>query len=332
MTSRLGDLRAGAGRPSGSSAALHVCGAAQPACPGSAGGRRGRPNGAARGSERGGRRRGLRRPVPAHQHPGAVLVGQLGERVGEHADVVGGVVGRGPAGAQESGDRLAGAPGPVVEEGQQRMESERAPPGRGRAPPSPSAPARSWRPGRSPAARSARPAGAAARPAPGLRHALSATPPARCQHRRPAPRSAGTPSGRKRPDRTAVAAPAPPPDPPGSPLQARSRPPGPARPCPDHAAPAAPATAAAPPTAPCPAHSPRPSAAATTRPRKRSTTRCRRLLPVVSCARYCSPTECLSARSFCAVASSRIPSRAGTSVLLRAVSHRKISDQMKDRG
>jgi hypothetical protein len=71
--------------------------------------------------------------VTAHQHPAAVLGRQLRQRVGEHPDVVGGVVGRGPAGAQQPGDRLAGAAGPVVEEGQQRMEPECALPGGGGA-------------------------------------------------------------------------------------------------------------------------------------------------------------------------------------------------------
>jgi hypothetical protein len=71
--------------------------------------------------------------VPAHQHPAAVLGRQLRQRVGEHPDVVGGVVGRGPAGAQQPRDRLAGPAGPVVEEGQQRVEAERALPRRGGA-------------------------------------------------------------------------------------------------------------------------------------------------------------------------------------------------------
>jgi hypothetical protein len=62
--------------------------------------------------------------VAADQHPVANIGRQLGEGGVEDRDLVGGVVGVGPPGAQHPHQRLSGAPCAVVNEGQQRVNPE----------------------------------------------------------------------------------------------------------------------------------------------------------------------------------------------------------------
>jgi len=71
--------------------------------------------------------------VTPDRHPGPLLGWELGERVGQHADVVGGVVGRRLADPQQTGELLTSSPRPVVKERQQRVAPERAFPRRGGA-------------------------------------------------------------------------------------------------------------------------------------------------------------------------------------------------------
>ena len=68
--------------------------------------------------------------VGAHQHPVPHAFGQLGQGVGEHRDVVGGVVRAGLALAQHPRHALTGAARAVIEERQQPVEPERALPRR----------------------------------------------------------------------------------------------------------------------------------------------------------------------------------------------------------
>ena len=71
--------------------------------------------------------------VAAHQHPGAGLLGQLGQRGVEHRDLVGGVVGVGPPGAQHAHHRLSGAARTVVNKGEHGVKPEAPLEVRGRA-------------------------------------------------------------------------------------------------------------------------------------------------------------------------------------------------------
>ena len=71
--------------------------------------------------------------VAAHQHPGAGLLGQLGQRGVEDRDLVGGVVGVGPPGAQHAHQRLSGAARTVVNKGEHGVKPEAPLEVRGRA-------------------------------------------------------------------------------------------------------------------------------------------------------------------------------------------------------
>ena len=68
-------------------------------------------------------------PIDPDQDPAARAgpgppAGQLGERLAEHGDVVGGGVAAGVALAQHDRQRLTGALSAVVDEREQRMEAE----------------------------------------------------------------------------------------------------------------------------------------------------------------------------------------------------------------
>jgi hypothetical protein len=209
--------------------------------------------------------------VPAHQHPGPGRLGQLGQRLSQHGDVVGGVVGPGPRAARRRPVRRC-----RQDRGQRRPAADgirRCVSRSGLRLPSPNAPSPGWRPDRARSGPGPAPALAAPRPSRARLPGPCAARPTRLGRRRPAWRSTATPSGPRRPGRTGRAGPGPRPHRPSSHRPTRSRPPNRARPCPDRGPPRPGATATTPAIVPRPSHRPRPFAAVTPHRRKRSATR-----------------------------------------------------------
>ena len=144
--------------------------------------------------------------VGADQHLAPLGLGQLGQRRVEDRDVVGGGVRRGRPGAQHPGQGLPGAVLAVVDERAHRVEPEAALEGRrGQLLLRVRGHQRGVQVDDHLAPRPRRPADAAEpRPAPGPPPARSGSRPPPHRRRRPAWRSAATPSDQRRPARTAA--------------------------------------------------------------------------------------------------------------------------------
>jgi len=134
--------------------------------------------------------------VTANEDPATLFRRELSKGVGQDLDVVGGIVRSRLPDPQQASELLTSATGPVVKKRKQRVEAERALPGRGRA-----FLLRVRKDDRSPR-RDRRPQ--LPDPLPRLRPGL----PQRQVRRLPASRRAATRSGRRRPARTSRAAPA----------------------------------------------------------------------------------------------------------------------------